>query len=249
MRKVHSELSVMLQWAAFNRIGGLQSDPSAAIPVSELLRGRSYTKQRDRVLDDVEVRTIWEAAGKASYPFGALIKALILSGQRLNEIAQARRSEISENEGMLLIPSGRMKNKKAHALPLAEQMHELFAGLPLFEGGDFLFSTTGGKRPISGFSKMKERFDKAVAKLGEVAHWTHHDLRRTTRTGLSRAGVLPFHAELVIAHQQAGVHGVYDRFRYHAEKLDALQRWEKLLAEIVEPPPENVVQLPARAAS
>jgi hypothetical protein len=97
---------------------------------------------------------------------------------------------------------------------------------------------------------MKARFDRTVATIGDVQPWRLHDLRRAVRTGLSRAGVLPFHAELVIAHQQSGVHGVYDRYRYHTEKLDALASWEALLVKIgiIDPPPANVFQLRDTAA-
>jgi integrase len=179
-----------------------------------------------------------------------VVRALILTGQRLNEIASARLSEISEDGTTLLIPAERMKNRKPHAVPLTPRMRELLDELPRFQDGDFIFSTTGGKRPISGFSKMKERFDRTVATIRQVEPWQLHDLRRSVRTGLSEAGVLPFHAELVIGHQQAGVHGVYDLFRYQGEKLDALTRWEALLVRngIIDPPPDNVVSLQDAAA-
>jgi integrase len=246
VRKLHSELRVMMRWAVFNRIGGLQSDPSAAIPISELLRGRSYTKQRARVLTDAELRVIWQAAEETPYPFGPLVKALILTGQRLNEVAQARRGEVDKDQTTLLVPAERMKNKQAHAIPLTGRVRELLDQLPHFEHGDYLFSTTFGRRPVSGFSKMKARLDRAIVAIEPVEPWQLHDLRRTVRTGLSRAEVLPFHAELVIAHTQSGVHGVYDRFRYQREKLDALQRWEQLLDRLLKPPPENVVDMPMR---
>jgi hypothetical protein len=132
-----------------------------------------------------------------------------------------------------------MKNKRAHALPLTPQMRELLLCLPQWANGEFLFSTTGGMRPISGFSKFKARFDRG---LDDVAPWQLHDLRRTVRTGLSRAGVPVFDAELIIAHQQSGVHGVYDKFRYQQEKLAGLDKWEQLLARIIDPP-SNVTEL------
>jgi len=245
-RKARAELGPLLKWAAFNRIGGLQSNPSGAIPNTELLRGKKYNKTRDHVLRDDELRFIWLAAIDTPYPFGTLIRALILTGQRLNEIASAGWPEIDEGTGCLVIPSERMKNGQQHALPLTGRMRTLLDELPRIDGGDFLFSTTFGKRPVSGFSKFKARLDRDIAALagpGRVEHWQLHDIRRTVRTGLSRAGVLPFHAELVIGHRQSGVHGVYDRFRYNAEKLDALRRWEQLLLQILDPPPANVVDL------
>jgi integrase len=164
-----------------------------------------------------------------------------------------------------------MKGKVAHVVPLTERMRALLDGLPRFATGDFLFSTTAGERPFSGFSKAKDRFDRAVAEIvardraqlvadgateaeaaecvRAVAHWTLHDLRRTTRTGMAAAGVAVFTAELVIAHRQVGVHAVYDQHRYDTEKRKALERWEARLFSIVAPEPvaPNVVAMPARA--
>src|SRR2546423_8602059 len=93
---------------------------------------------------------------------------------------------------------------------------------------------------------MKRRFDKTVAELGPVAHWTLHDLRRTARTGMAAAGVEVFFAELVIGHRQSGVHGVYDLHRYDAEKREALERWERRLFGIVESEPEPAAPIVAR---
>jgi hypothetical protein len=119
-------------------------------------------------------------------------------------------------------------------------MQELLRELPHFEAGGFLVSTTFGKRPISGFSKFKARLDRGL----DIAPWQLHDIRRTVRTGLSRAGVPVFDAELIIAHQQSGVHGVYDKFRYQQEKLAGLEKWEQLLlTRILDPTTSNIVEL------
>jgi integrase len=249
-RKVLPTLNRLFEWAAYRGKGGLQSNPMTAVVAAELLSGKSFNTVRDHVPNDVDLRIIWQAAEATPYPFGPLIKALLLTGQRLSEIAEACWSELDEAHTTLEIPPERMKNRQAHAVPLTEWMRALLDELPHFKDGDFLFSTAAGKRPISGFSKMKARFDRTVATIGDVQPWRLHDLRRAVRTGLSRAGVLPFHAELVIAHQQMGVHAVYDLFRYHTEKLDALAGWEALLVKngITDPPPANVVSLRDAAA-
>jgi integrase len=249
VRKLRASLNALFGWSAFRNIGGITANPLVTIPAKELLHGLPYNHRRGRVLDSAELRTCWQAAELTSYPFGPLVRALILTGQRLNEIASAKWTEISDGT-TLLIPAERMKNRQAHAVPLTPRMRVLLDELPRFQDGDFIFSTTGGKRPISGFSKMKARFDRTVATIRQIESWQLHDLRRTVRTGLSEAGILPFHAELVIGHQQAGVHGVYDLFRYHTEKLDALTRWEALLIKngIIDPPPGNVVTLRDAAA-
>jgi integrase len=131
-----------------------------------------------------------------------------------------------------------MKGKTTHTVPLTPSAEAIFRELPRFTGGDYVFTTTGGARPIAGFSKFKARLDRVVSSLAEdagvtIAPWTLHDLRRTVRTGLSSAGVLPVTAELVIGHKQTGIAAVYDRHRYSAEKRDALMRWEEKLNLIV----------------
>jgi integrase len=145
------------------------------------------------------------AAEATPYPFGSLVRALLLTGQRLSEIAEARWSEI-EGEA-LTIPAERMKGKVAHVVPLTARMQVLLSSLPRF-AGDYIFTTMSGRRPISGYSKMKARLDNTVAEIAaeagaRVGHFTIHDLRRTMRTGLAAAGVPVFDAELIIGHRKA----------------------------------------------
>ena len=112
-----------------------------------------------------------------------------------------------------------------------------------------LSSFSGGRRPISGFSKFKAALDREVARTKQVAPWTLHDLRRTARTRLSGLGVLPLVAELTIGHKQSGVAAVYDLHTYDAEKRAALERWADALSAIVgiAPPPEDAAIVPAAA--
>jgi integrase len=197
------------------------------------------------VLGDDELRRVWRAAGTTDYPYGPLVRLLILTGQRRDEIAGARWSEIDLAAGVMTIGAERMKAKAAHAVPLTPRAVEILASLPRFAAGDFVLSGQTGGRPFSGFSKAKVRLDREI---GDMPAFTLHDLRRTVRTRLAELGVTPFIGELVIGHAQRGVHAVYDLHRYDAEKLDALQRWERKLLAIVgdrEPGDENVVPMPA----
>jgi integrase len=234
----------MFNWAIGKDVEGLAANPCNLVKVTE-----ESPAPRDRVLSDDELRVVWRGAEATPYPFGDLIRALLMTGQRLREISEARWCEI---EGSFLrIPAARMKGKAAHVLPLTDRMKALLDGLPRFTGGDFLFTTTAGRRPISGYSKLKARFDRTVAEIGPVAHFTLHDLRRSMRTGLAQAGVSVFVAELIIAHRQSGVHGTYDLHRYDVEMLAGLRDWEMRLAAIVipEPSPPNVVALRPEAAA
>ena len=248
-RKALVEIAMFFRWAAFHRLGGLSSNPAALIPARELVRGITFNRTRDRVLSDAELRVVWQAAGEMGYPFGSLVRALILTGQRLSELADAQWSEIDGGLGCLTIPAERMKNKQVHALPLTAKMQELFAGLPRFEGGTYLFSTTWGRKPTVGHSGFKRRLDRIIAMIAPIEPpWQLHDLRRTVRTNLARAGVPVFDAELIIAYQQAGVHAVHDKFRYQSEKLAGLLAWERLLEQILSPPDPAANVVPLREA-
>jgi integrase len=226
----YAQASKLFNWALANDKGGLEFNPCSRLKIVDLI---GPAVARDRVLSDRELALVWRAACTLGYPFGDLYRALMLTGQRLAEIAEARWSEMDIGKAVLVIPAERMKSKITHAVPLAPAMLALLDGLPRFAGGDFVFSTAGGRRPVSGFSKAKARLDREVAKIGEVADFDIHDIRRSVRTNLSSLGVAPLIAELTIGHKQQGVQAVYDLHRYDAEKRAALEAWEAKLLGIV----------------
>jgi integrase len=191
------------------------------------------------VLNDDELRRVWSAAEATPYPYGPLVRLVILAGQRRDEIDRA----------LLTIGAERMKAKAGHTVPLTPAAVEILRGLPRFAAGDFVFSGQTGAKPFSGFSKAKARLDRTA---GKISPYSLHDLRRTVRTRLAELGVSPFIGELVLAHTQKGVHATYDRHTYDDQKREALEKWEARLMMIValEPEPsvpDNVVPLPARA--
>lgn len=226
-RHVLAAARLVFGWA-FRR-DAIAADPCARIKAVEL---HGSPEARDRVLDNDELRIVWAAADQASYPFGPLVCLLLLTGARLREVAEASWGEIDLDAETLTVPTSRMKGKVAHVVPLCPAALAIVRDLPRFAGGDYLFSTTAGLRPISGFSKFKANFDRAVA---TIPAWTLHDLRRTCRTGLSSLGVLPVIAELVIGHKQQGIAKVYDLHRYDDEKRAALLQWEERLLTTSDP--------------
>jgi integrase len=206
---------------------------------SPIVRGMARTKPneraRERTLTDDELRAIWAAAGTIVGPFGAFIQFLLLTATRRTEAAQARHAEIDGADWM--IPAARYKSGRDHVVPLSAAAQAVLAKLPA-RTADFLFSTDGGTTPISGFSKFKRAFDKAVP----LPNWTPHDLRRTARSLMSRAGVPTDHAERCLGHVIGGVRRVYDRHAYRDEKARAFEALAALVARIVDPTP-NVVAL------
>jgi len=252
----------LFNWAVSRDVYGLEYSPCDRIKPSEII-GKKFARQR--VLDDDEIRVVWEASCKLDYPFGPLIKLLFLTGQRLREVAEMSWSEIDTKKATWTIPAARMKSDAAHVVPLSPDALALLNKLPRWTKGEFALTTAEGVRPISGFSKAKLRLDKqilddltkavlslvvdkSVNNVKEVAFdpWRFHDIRRTVRTHLSALPIQDIVRELVISHTKKGLHKVYDQWAYMNEKRQALELWAARLRSIVEPPPENVI--PIRAA-
>lgn len=221
---------------------------------SPIVRGMARTKPRDRarkrVLSDAELRALWTAAGSASPPvFGSLVRFLILTAQRRDEAARARWKEI---EGDLwTVPAERYKTGNPNAVPLTDAARGVLDTLARI--GPFAFTTTG-KTPFSGFSKSKAALEEVMlAELHKTdpkakpERWTLHDLRRTARSLMSRAGVSADHAERVLGHVIPGVRGVYDRHAFVNEKREALAKLATLVERIINPLGDNVVPLARKA--
>ena len=147
----------------------------------------------------------------------------------------------AESDGdVWIIPGSRYKSKLDHAIPITEAFRELIGPkLERFRGNSwFVFSTTNGVRPFSGFSKAKKALDSEIAKIRKEAgrepmtRWILHDLRRTGRSLMSRAKVPSDHAERVLGHTIGGVRETYDRYEYLDEKRDALAKLSALIREI-----------------
>ena len=188
-------------------------------------------RRGSRVLRDNELRTLWPAIGALGYPFGPWAKLLLLTLQRRTEVATMEWSELDLDSRIWFVPPEKHKAGEApFAVPLSETAVEILETLPRFDSGPFVFSTTDGKRPISGFSKVKARVDKA-APLTES--WTFHDLRRTGRTNLPRLGVRDEVAERCINHVPDGLRQTYDLYSYLPEKREALRRWGCFLRDFV----------------
>ena len=207
-------------------------------------RGRRRTgilrrTRRDRVLNPEELRSIWVSCGEVGEPFGTIVRLLILLGQRRDDVGSMQRAELHLEEALWIIGANRYKTGIEHAVPSPPVAVELLRRVPAIDDR-YVFSTSPGTR-FSGFSKSKMRLDR----LSGVSGWRLHDLRRTTRTGLAGLRVDPDVAERVIGHVIGGVRGIYDRHQYIDEKRAALERWPCRVAEIVDPPPDNMVRLAA----
>ena len=209
---------------------------------SPIVRGMGRIKPseraRARILSDAELQQVWAAAGATPGPFGPLVKFLLLTAARRCEASGLRWSEIT-GDGWLL-PEERNKTKVELLRPLSSAARRLLDDLQRFEGCDFVF-TWDGRRPITGFSKPKRELDA----LCGVRGWCLHDLRRSSRSLLSRAGVNVDTAERCLGHVIPGVRGTYDRHQYQAEMLHAFEALAARINQVVNSPGGNVVPLRA----
>ena len=216
----------MYNWAIGTHEFGVEMSPVERLRPKDLIGKREV---RERVLTDAELRAVWEGAAHMGYPYGPLIRLLILTGQREREIADMSWPEIDTNTALLTVPARRMKGDRLHAVPLCGDAMALLDALPFFNSGPFVFTTTSGEKPVNGFSKAKNRIDAICGVTG----WKFHDLRRTVRTHFSALPVQDIVRELVIAHAKPGLHKVYDQHAYLAEKRECLDLWEARLRSIL----------------
>ena len=213
-REVRKHVTKFFNWAVDR--GLLTASPVAGMRRPEL----GYVA-RERVLSMDELKAIWAAADKMGYPFGPMMKLLILTAQRRAEIANLERGWLLADQQGFEVPASHYKTDRPQVVPLSRPALAIVEALPKWNGGDFLLSTTAGRVPVSGFSKAKVRIDR----LSNVEGWTLHDLRRSAATHMARLGIPQEHIERVLGHAIEGVAGTYNRYSYLAEKRAALDLW------------------------
>jgi integrase len=232
-RSFHAALSACFGWMLRHR--RIDANPCAGV-----WRPRPPAA-RDRVLTNAEIVKFWKATGAVNGAFGAVLKLLLLTGCRLNEIAELRWDELSADGCTINIPGVRTKNHRAHVVPLAPMAREIVARAPRIDSCIYAF-TTNAKTPVSGWSKTKARLD---AEMG-VSDWRIHDLRRTGVTGMAELGIRPDVIEAAVNHisgARAGVAGTYNRSELLAERRAALERWASHVAGLVAERPANVAPI------
>ena len=197
--------------------------------VSPIVRGmaRSHPslRERDRTLTDVEIRIMWLALRAQPDAVKRLVRFMLMTGLRRNECARMHDRERLDENRHWLIPAARMKGKLEHLVPMSEDAEAQVTG---HKG--YLFSTTAGKRPFSGFSKAKAAIDTEMLRLmrktdekAKLKPWRLHDLRRTATTLMRRRGISRDITDAVTAHKPPGVGRVYDRWHALPEKAHALE--------------------------
>lgn len=201
-------------------------------------------RARDRVLTEDELRSIWLACRDDD--FGRIVRLLMLTGARRDEIGGLRDSELALDKCSLNIPGTRTKNHHALHLTLPPAAVAFLETAPRREGRDLIFG--GGEGPFSAWSYSTLALGARIAEMrgSPIAPWRIHDIRRTVATGMAEIGVQPHIIEAVINHRsghKAGVAGIYNRATYEPEIKQALALWADHLLAIVESRESNITQL------
>jgi integrase len=195
---------------------------------------------RERVLSDEELVAVWDAS-KGPGAYTAIVRMLILTGQRREEVAGMTWGEIAPDLLTWTIPAGRTKNGVAHIVPLSSQVQAMIKSTHRTAKddadqkaeGELEFVFPGRAGAFNGFSKAKTTLDEDSG----VADWRLHDLRRTMATGLQKLGVRLEVTEAVLNHvsgSRAGIVGIYQRHDWAEEKRTALNAWGEHISAIVE---------------
>jgi integrase len=211
-----------------------RSDDFRSPIVRGMARANAKERARSRTLTDDELRCLWGATEGAT-PFACFIRFLLLTACRRDEASRMRWSELAGTDWTL--PAARNKVKVDLVRPLSTAAQDILTSVPRIVGCEYVF-TVGGRGALGGLGRFKAKLDAASG----VAGWRLHDLRRTSRSLMSRAGVPSDHAEKCLGHVVVGVRGIYDRHEFHAEKLRAYEALAAQIERIVSPQ-DNVTAL------
>jgi integrase len=209
--RLRSTLSAFFAWCVTE--GLLDANPVTGTAKAD--EGNS----RERVLTHDELRKLWRSLGDGS--FADILRLLLLTGQRRNEIGGLQWSEIDLARKLIVLPPARTKNGRQHEVPLSAQALAILKRLPRRNSTDFIFGKRSG---YSDWGRAKQELDQRL----RITPWRIHDLRRTCATHLGELGVQPHHTEAILNHysgHRSGVAGVYQRAKYSDEMRAALQRW------------------------
>jgi integrase len=212
--------------------------------IKGMRRTKSAERARDRVLTDDEIRAVWNAAGSVA-PLGAIVKLLLLTGQRRTTVASMQWEDVDVDGTWRCVEGPRQKGRGGELI-LPEMALDVIRSQPRFAHSLYVFPAARGKGHFKAYASGKKALDAAMAEaapVGAFTNWTLHDLRRTARSLMSRAGVTFEIAERMLGHSQPGVAGIYNRHSYVTEKAQALKALAGLLETILRGPVENVVAL------
>lgn len=227
---------------------GITHSPVATLKKSTMMLQRNLLTRRHT---SEEIRAYFAACGLMDYPMNEFLRAVLLTGQRKNEVRLAEWSEVDMANKIWTIPASRFKMDRQQPVPLSVPMLQLLGRIKAAQGdrrGPFIFSRNDGltAMPFNGCD-----MDKFRAKLTEIflannpeanspEHWTLHDDRRTVRSALSNLGVPEDVAEAVIGHNKKKLEETYNKNSFKIQRRRALHMWAEEVKFILDDPDHSL---------
>jgi integrase len=229
--RAKTALCAFLAWCCESEI--LEENP--ALDISRRAKG----SPRTRVLEDSEIAEIWRHAGDDDH--GQIIRLLLLTACRRDEIAKLKWSEINLEKQQLILPPDRTKNAAGLIQPLSKFAVEIIEAIPIIADKNAVFGL--GESGFSGFSRSKARLDGRISKARksagapEIQSWVLHDFRRTVASGMARLGISENICDRILNHtqigQQSDVARIYQKYNFLPEIAEALEKWSEHLRRTV----------------
>ena len=225
--------------------------------VSPIVRGMKRSKQSDRkqlrFLNDEEIRLLWEACDELG-SFGRLVKVALLLGQRRGKLGGNRRGKLGNvsaikwsdisKDGVWVIKVEEREKGTANRIKLPQMVLDVLKEQPRIAGNPYVFAATAGLGPMDSFSEGMVKLRSMLP--DDMPAFSMHDLRRTARKLMSRAGIRPDVAELAIGHSLPGLQKIYDDVTEYRTMTDhAFQCVADEIEKILNPPENNVIKLRA----
>jgi integrase len=201
-------------------------------------------RKRKRFLSDDELRAVWKTAEAEDSTLSALVRVLLLTGQRREKCANMKYDDVAP-DGTWTIPTAPREKGNPGTLKLPPLAVKIIRSRPHFASNQYVFAGRRPGEPIAGFASLHTAFKVRCG----VDGWTLHDLRRTARSLMARAGVPTDHAERVLGHARGVIEETYNVHDYRDEMGNALAKLARLIEQIVRGKPGgNVVPMPMRPA-
>lgn len=237
-REVRKHMGTFFSWAVSREI--CRNNPLTGLKRIDLAQNNNA----GRSLTDEEVKAFYLATFKLGYPFGDMYRLLLFTGQRRNEWAEARIEEINISDRCLEVPRERYKSKRDHIIYFSDEVKEMVEKLPKWAYSNYyLFTTTAGRVPVSGFGQAKKRLDalmeEELCKMHGIKNYKLepyriHDLRVTCETRLANLGFNQDVRDRVLGHASRGLQKIYNKYDYANEKREAMNAYAKHLKEIIQ---------------
>lgn len=224
--RVFSEMMALLRWA--ERLDYVEGVPSTR--KQDLTSfGAAKEMPRTRHLKEAEIQLVWRVSEDLGSRSRDLIRLILLTAQRRDEVRLATWDEIDLERALWVIPAERYKTKVAHAVPLSPPVVKILRSYWSKGAKGYVLTGLDGVSPFLGQASALRRLRK---KMGDYHPFHFHDLRRTARTEMSALGVNSDTAERVIGHLPPAIVRVYDLYEMLPEKRVALNRWAEHVLDL-----------------